>query len=96
MSSPSRRSPRAGADQAVAAPAPIEATTSGAAAATEAPVDEVATPAEASAPEVRRCCDERKTVFVTDGIAAEPIAYCRQHLPANISRDMLQRYQATQ
>lgn len=96
--STSRRSAREGTDQAVATTAPAEAAPSDdtTPTAVEAPSD-VAEPVTTSesAPEVRRCCDERKTVFVTDGIAAEPIGYCRQHLPANISRDMLQRYQAT-
>lgn len=98
MSDKARRSARAGADQAVAETAPVEAAPSddAAPATAEAPSEVTEPVAAPEAAEVRRCCDERKTVFVTDGIAAEPIAFCKQHLPANISRDMVQRYQAGQ
>lgn len=82
-----RRSQRAGADQAVAAEAPVQASS----------VDPSPAPTEAAPEvEVRSCCDENKTVYQTDGVAAEPIKYCKQHLPANVSREMVQRYQAGQ
>lgn len=76
-------SARARRSKAVAEEAPVQA-----------PEDSgTAAPAEAAAPEVRRCC-ERRTIFVTDGRAAEAVAYCRLHLPGNITRDMVKRYQA--
>jgi hypothetical protein len=45
----------------------------------EAPAPAAAEPTSTA----RRCCD-RETVAVTDGIAAEAIAYCELHRPVNL------------
>lgn len=52
-------------------------------------------PAQAPATPALTCrtCG-RKAVYETSDPAAEQVAYCRQHLPANVSKEMLARYKA--
>lgn len=52
--------------------------------------------AEAPAPEPLSCrsCGGA-AVYQTDGRAAEAVAYCQRDLPANVTREMVQRFQAS-
>ena len=49
-------------------------------------------PAAPPAPKCRTC--GKKAVWESDGVAADKLAACREHLPANVTREMVRAFGA--